>query len=212
MQAHQLVERDIVRVPDRVIAAQLHLAREDRLRRLLLDVLRHVDQHRAGPAGLRDVKGLLHDPRNVVHVGHEVVVFHHLRGHGEHIRLLERAFADHVLRHLAGDRDQRHGIEKRIRDAGHEIGRAGAARRHANAGAARGARVPFGRENAALLVARQQRADLRRARERLVHVHRRAARISENGIDAFPLQAGDEDVRAAHHFAALGRSLGRGFG
>ena len=71
----------------------------------------------------------------------------------------KRAFADHRLGHLAGDGDQRHGIHVGVGDAGDEVGRAGAAGGHADARPAGGAGVAFGGKRAALLVARQDRAD-----------------------------------------------------
>ena len=75
------------------------------------------------------------------------------------IGFLETAFANHRLRHLAGDGDQRHGIHVGIGNAGDEIRRARTAGRHANAGSAGGARITFRGKCAALLVARQHRAD-----------------------------------------------------
>jgi hypothetical protein len=54
----------------------------------------------------------------------------------------------------------------------------------------------------ALLVARQDRADLR-LRERLVDFHARAARIGEDHLDAGPFEGLDEDVAPQHHGADL---------
>ena len=71
----------------------------------------------------------------------------------------KRAFADHVLRHLAGDRHKRHRVHESVSDARHEIRRAGAGSRHAHARASGRPRVTFGGKHAALLVARQDRAD-----------------------------------------------------
>jgi hypothetical protein len=47
-------------------------------------------------------------------------------------------------------------------------------------------------------MARQDRADLFGTSEGLMDFHARAARISEDGIDAFTFEAGHEDLAAAH--------------
>ena len=109
---------------------------------------------------VRDVEGFLHDARDVVDVGDQIAVLHDRQRHAEEIGFLEGAFADHRLRHLAGDGDQRDGIHVGIGDAGDEIGGAGTAGGHANAGFAGGAGVTFRREGTALLVAGKDGADL----------------------------------------------------
>ena len=69
-----------------------------------------------------------------------------------------------------------HGIHVGVGDAGDQVGGARAAGGHADAGPAGGAGVAAGGERAALLVARQDRADLLRAGQRLVDFHARARR------------------------------------
>ena len=44
-----------------------------------------------------------------------------------------------------------------------------------------------------------------------MHVHRGAARVGKNGIDAFALQAMDKDFRSAHDRAPLREALGIGW-
>ncbi|BAS88948.1 Os04g0389175 [Oryza sativa Japonica Group] len=55
---------------------------------------------------------------------------------------------------------------------------------------------PDSREGLPLLVAEQVVADGRRPRQRLVDLHRRAARVPEHVADAAPPQRLHEDVRA----------------
>src|SRR5207249_420842 len=102
-QPDDLVQRHIVGPLVRVVTAQANLPREDRLGALLLDVFRNVNDHRTRAAGLREVKGLLNDPRDIVDVGNEIAVFDDRQGEAENIGFLESALADHVLRHLARD-------------------------------------------------------------------------------------------------------------
>ena len=74
---------------------------------------------------------------------------------------------------------------------------------HANPGAARGAGVTFRREDAALLVPGQDRADFGGFRERLMDGHRRAAGIGEDRVHALAFETGDEDFRAVHDRPAI---------
>src|SRR5439155_6390104 len=60
-------------------------------------------------------------------------------------------------------------------------------------------------KRAALLVARENRANLLRARERLVKFHAGATGVSEDRVHALAFEAGDQDVAALHegpHLAA----------
>ncbi len=80
-------------------------------------------------------------------------------------------------------RDQRDAVHLGVGDGGHQVQRAGAAGGHADAGLAGGAGVTLGREGAALLVARQDGAELVfEARERLVQRHARAAGVGEDDV------------------------------
>ena len=75
-------------------------------------------------------------------------------------------------------------------------------------GPAGGAGVAFRREDAALLVAREDRADFRGFGQRLVDGHRRAARIGEDRVHTLTLQARDEDFRAVHDRPTVGHGGG----
>ena len=186
----------------------VHLVGEQYLRAGLLDVFRHVDDHRAGPAACGDLERLLHHGRDFVDVGDEVAVFHHRQGHPEKVGLLKSALADHCLRHLAGDGDERDRIHERVGDAGDEVGGAGAAGGHADTGPAGGAGIALGRERAALLVARQDGADLLGSGQRLVKLHARAAGVGEDRVHALALECADEDLTADHARADLALGLG----
>ena len=103
-----------------------------------------------------------------------------------------------LVRHLAGDGDQRDAVELGVGDGGDEVRRAGSAGGHAHADFAGAAGDALGGERAALLVARQDRAQLvREAGERLVQRHAGAARVGEDRVDAVVHQRLDEDVGPA---------------
>ena len=60
----------------RIGVAELDRRREHGLELRLLDVLGDVDHDRSRPAAAGEVEGLLHDPRELVHVHDEVRVLH----------------------------------------------------------------------------------------------------------------------------------------
>ena len=188
-----------------IVAGQVHGVGIRRHRHRLLDALWNINHHGAGPAGLRDVKRFLDDARQIVDVGDQVAVLDDRQRHAEHVRFLERALADHALSHLAGDRHHGGRVHVGVGDAADQIGCAGAAGGHAHAGFARGAAVAARHERAALLVTAKNGADLLRAGQRLMDLHRSAAGISEDDLDALPFQAGDENVGAFHGMAGQRR-------
>ena len=151
---------------------------------------------------------LFHHDRDFVDIGDKVAVFHHRQGQPVEISLLESALPDHRLRHLTGDGDQRDRIHVRVGDAGDEVGGAGAAGGHADAGLAGGAGVALGRKRPALLVSRQDGANLFRTGQRLVQLHARATRVGEQGVHTLPLQGFDENLTAKHARPNLALGLG----
>ena len=176
---------------------------EDRLDFLVLDVFRKVDDHRARAAGGGDVESFFDDARDLVDVPDEVAVFDDRQGHAEEIGFLERAASDHVLRHLTGDGDDRHGIHERVGQAGDQVGRAGSGSGHTEADFAGGTGVALGGKHPALLMARKDGADLFRTRKGLVDGHARPAGIGENGVGPLEFEAADKDLRAVHQLGVL---------
>ena len=109
--------------------------------------------------------------------------------------------------HLAGDGDQRHRVHLGVGQAGDQVERTGPGGRHHHAGLAAGPRVSLGREDAPLLVPRQDRPDpVAVSRQRLVQRHARAARIGEDDLDAVPHQRLDQNVGPGDRFR---RGLGQ---
>ena len=79
---------------------------------------------------------------------------------------------------------------------GDQVERPGARRRHHHARLAGGPGISLGREDAPLLVARQDRPDpVAVPRQRLVHRHARPAGIGEDDVDAVAHQRLDQNVR-----------------
>jgi len=103
------------------------------------------------------------------------------------------------------------GIHVGVGDGGDEIRRARTARAHAHAGFAGRPRITFGGKTAALLMTRENGADLG-MRERLVDFHARAAGIGEDDFHAFAFQRLDKDIATKHRRADLGTGFGFGSG
>ncbi len=167
-----------------------------------LHVLRQVDQHRPGPAGSRDTEGFGDDVRQLVDAAQQEAVLDDRQGHAEHVQLLERIRAQQRRRHLAGDDDHRHRVQHRIGDAGDQVRRAGTGRRNAHSDAPAGPRKPVRGEGRALLVADEYVLQ-RRAVQRVVERHDRAARIPEDRLDAFGFQGLHQPARAVHQAASF---------
>ncbi len=96
---------------------------------------------------------------------------------------------------LPGDRDQGNRVELRVRQAGDQIERTGPRCGHDHPGLACHPRVALGREDAALLVARQDRPDpVPIPRQGLMHRHAGPAGVGKNDLDSVPYQRFDQNV------------------
>ena len=110
--------------------------------------------------------------------------------------------------HLAGDGDERHRVHLGVGQAGDEVERPGARGGHHHARLAGGAGISLGREDAPLLVPRQDRPDpVAVPGQRLVHRHARPARIGEE--TSTPCRTSDS-TRTSAPVIGLRRGLGQG--
>ena len=91
-----------------------------------LHILGQVDQHRARAPLTGDGEGFGDHLRQIGHIGHHEGVLGAGEGHAEHVDLLKRIGADGGTGHLTADGHQRHRIEQRLRQTGHQIGGTGA--------------------------------------------------------------------------------------
>ncbi len=111
------------------------------------------------------------------------------------VAFLERVLADRVRRHLARQHDHRDRVHVRGRDAGDRVGDARARGDEADAHLGRRARVAVRRVDRALLVPDEHVLDLVLLEQLVVDVEDRAARVAEDVLDAFFLEAADDDFR-----------------
>ena len=164
------------------------------------EVHRHVDQHGAGAARLREVERAFEDPRQIIDAIDAVDALaegpEHLAlvGVGMHQELLVRVTAVVVRRDVAGDDDHRNRVERGIGHArrGVREPRAEVAEHHAHL--AGRARVAIGRVRGELLVPRRDEPDLALL-ERVEHPDHRVAAESEDDLDADPLEVLGDQVR-----------------
>ena len=125
----------------------------------LLRVLGNVDEHRAGPAGARNLKCLANGVGQVLGLADQEVVLGHRQRNAGDIDFLKGVGAQHLAGYIAGDADDGNGIEHGRGNAGDKIGCAGAAGGNGHAHFARSARIAVGHVRGALLVAHQHVAD-----------------------------------------------------
>ena len=163
------------------------------------EVHRHVHQHRAGAAGLAQVEGAFHDPRQVlgaidaVDALAERPVDLRLVGVLVEIDLLVRVPAVVVGLHVAGDDDHRDRVERGVGDAGGGVGQARAEVRQHDARLARGAGVAVGGVRRHLLVPSADEADAALA-QRVEEADDRMAAQPEDHLDAEAFEVLGEQV------------------
>ena len=179
----------------------------DELRRIdvhALQVVGDVDQHRAGPAGLRDRHRLLQLVADPVRVFDQDRVLGDRAAHLRHLGLLETdlAHAGVAFRaeggDVAGEEQHRHRVVVRAADAGDQVGRAGAAGGDRAAHAAGDARVGVRRHGAGLLVLRADVGGALGLGNRVDEVQRGAARDDEGMADALLDEELRDDVGELH--------------
>ena len=158
--ADHFIKRHVVCLALGLVSTEVDRFWENRLRRLILNILGDVDQHRTWTPGTSNVKGLLNDARKLIDVPNEVAVLHHREGHSKNVCLLECSTTDHFLWNLTGDGHERDRVHEGISDAGDEIRRARAGGGHTNAHATCNTSIALSGKHATLLVTREDRADL----------------------------------------------------
>ncbi|RPK42869.1 hypothetical protein EES39_20180 [Streptomyces sp. ADI92-24] len=185
-----------VRLGDGPVAGQV-LGRRPAEGGLRLErVLGDVDQDRSRTAGGGDVEGLGDRVRDVLRLGDQEVVLGDRHRDADDVRFLEGVGADGGGGHLTGDRDDRHRVQVGVGDRRDQVGRAWAARRHADADLAGGLRVAGGRVAGALLVADQHMTDPGGVHHRVVRRKNGAAGNAEYRVGPHLLEGADEGLRA----------------
>ena len=110
---------------DGPVSGQFDLGWPDEVEFGVLDVLGDVDEDWPGTAGGCQVEGFGDDLRDLGGVGDDEVVFCDRHGDAADVGFLESVSAENGAGHLAGDSDDRHGIQVGVGDGGDQVGGAG---------------------------------------------------------------------------------------
>ena len=172
--------------------------RDRRARRLVLgDVLRQLDQHRAGLLGLGDLEGLAHDLGDVVRLVHRLRPLGDGAEHGDRVHVLVALLVQPLGAGLADEADHGRAVHVGVGDAGHEIGGAGAEGAEADARLAGQPAVDVGHEGRRLLVATEDEVDVA-LDQRHHHVGVLLAGNAEDVGHALGFEAPDQKIGRFH--------------
>ncbi len=196
-----------MRAGDRTIPRQVDRRRPGEGRLTDEGVLADVDEDGARPTRASDVEGLGDRARDLVGIGHEVVVLGDRHRDAADVRLLEGIGPDRAAGHLAGDRDDRHRVHVGVSNRGHEVGRARPRRGHAHADLSGRRGIPFSGVARALFVAHEDVAHLGGVHERVVCRQDRATRDAEDRVDTDRLER--EDKRLCTRYLLRRNVIGR---
>ena len=94
-EAGGLAQQRAVGMGRHIVARQVYCVDKWRRAWSLGDVLRQVDQHRSRPSRGGDMKGFLHDARNIIGVLDQITVLHDWICDAGHVRFLEGVLAEH---------------------------------------------------------------------------------------------------------------------
>ena len=169
----------------RTVSPQFDMIRVPEWGSVVQDILRKVNQHRARLAGRGDIEGLLDDPRELLHVPHQVVVLGAGPGDADDVGLLERIVPDHRGVDLPRQHHHRDRVHVGRGYPGHGVGGPRAGGDEADPRPPRRAGVPVGGVDRTLLVTDKDVLQ-RRVEERVVQRQHRAAREAED--DLHPLR------------------------
>mmetsp|Transcript_15919 Transcript_15919/g.30675 ORF Transcript_15919/g.30675 Transcript_15919/m.30675 type:complete len:321 (+) Transcript_15919:1255-2217(+) len=181
------------------VASQLHVDVPVGHRELLLNVLGHVYEHGTRAARVGEEERLAHDARQVIQVGHQVVVLGDLARDFHNGSLLKCVCANHRPGHLPSDGHHGNRVQKRVCQASHQVGGAGTRGGNAHGGFTRHLSVSLRGKHLALLVAAENVSNGAGPGEGLVDLHARAARVRKHQVHSLALE------RLHQHVTSLAR-------
>ena len=156
-----------------------------------LHVLGHVHDHRAGTAAGRDAEGLGDDPQQVLGGPDQEIVLGDGHGQAVGVHLLKGIGADHGQGHLAGDADDRDGVELGVGNGRQGVGRARPGGGEEDRGLARDPGHALGDEPGPLFVPGQNVFDVAALPQGVIERQIRSARDTGNGPHTLPFQQFD---------------------
>ena len=198
----------VVRLRIRLIPRQVQLRRPVKFHHLRLDVLRDIHKHRSRAASRGNVERCVQRRRDVLNIGHHVVVLSNRHGDAADVCLLEGIRTNQRRTNLAGDRHNWHGIQIGICQCSHQVGCTRSRGCNTNTNPAGGHGITFSRVACALLMAHQHVTQRTRARQRIVQRQHGTARKAEHNVNPKFFQTTNRSVSASHNL----RSRRCGFG
>ena len=169
---------------------------------LVLYVNGEINQHRSLPSRAGNIKGFLHNMRNILRVADDVTVFYkRLTGAGN-IGFLEHIAAHQAAVYLAGDDNQRDAVRISRGNTGNNVGSAGTAGNCHHADLSRQARIAAGRMTRMLFMAYQHRFDIG-IQDAVIKRTDSHPRISKYKLRVFHFQTLYNCVRSVHVFPSL---------
>ncbi len=163
-----------------------------------LHILGNVDQHRPRTARRRHMEGSVDGLGQALGLFHQPVHLGAGTGDPHGIGFLKAVGADHEGGHLTREHHQRDGVEQRIGQAGHRVGRAGARGHQRHARLAGRAGIAFGHVDRALLVPDEDVANVVLQEEFIIDRKHGAAGVAEDDLHPLILQRLHDHLRTGH--------------
>ena len=170
---------------------------------------RHLEGHRAGAAGARQVEGLAHQGVDLARARDLELGLGHRAQHGELVDVVELEGVTGVVADAGDQHHQGHGVHVGLGHAREGVAHARPRHHVDQPDARRRARDAVGHERGRLLVGDQDRLDLIRALEGVVELDVVGAGDAEGKTHAFGLQRLDHDLGAAPPHAARSSAMSR---
>ena len=159
----------------------------------LLNVFRHVDEHRSAPAAHGYLERLAHCGGELTDVLYDIVVLGYRHRYAGYIDLLEAVSAEQRHGDVAGYGNHGYAVHIGVGNAGDEVGRARPRCSYDYAHLSRSPRVPVGGVRRALFVRGQHLLYLVSCRvKRVERIDNLSAGVAENGVYALFLETLDD--------------------
>ena len=150
--------------------------------RCVQHILRNIDQHRPRPTGSGDVKCLMHNAAEIIHIFHQIIMFGGTAGDAHRVGFLKRVGTDQMRWHLPCHTHQRNRIHQRIRQRCYGVRGPRPRGHHQHAHFASRARIAFGCVACTLFVPHQNMPQFILFKQRIIDRQHRTAGIAEHHV------------------------------
>ena len=158
-----------------------------------LHIIRYIDQYRPRTSASGDLEGKMHGLFQLFRLIHKEILLRDRHSDAADVDFLKGIVSDGAALHLTGDGDDRDRVEESIRESGDEVRRPRAGGRAADTDSTARSGIAVGSVRCSLLMRGQYMADRCLIAQGIVEGEDSTARITENGRNAFCLEAFDHD-------------------